>query len=192
MDKYGEPTAYQKAAAEQGYLVHWGSEHLTCGYFKEGTRPGGPYGTAQEAWKAACIDNRISILPHLDEFTTKYLKAALWSTTDEDSGDGSNLLASYAVSDFAPAALADAHETCEDFQEATAADLAAAYAIPAHGGYTPAMAGFDFWLSRNGHGAGFYDRGMKALGDKLHAAAKVYSGIDLYVADDGSLHFTAE
>ncbi len=34
------------------------------------------------------------------------------------------------------------------------------------------QAGHDFWLSRNGHGAGFFDRGWGALGDALQDIAQ--------------------
>jgi hypothetical protein len=39
-------------------------------------------------------------------------------------------------------------------------------------------AGHDFWLTRNGHGAGFWDRGMGMLGDELTAACKPYGSAD--------------
>ena len=48
----------------------------------------------------------------------------------------------------------------------------------------------DFWLSRNGHGAGFWDRGMGVLGFDLHAAAKSFGSIDVYIGDDNLLHFS--
>lgn len=47
--------------------------------------------------------------------------------------------------------------------------------------------GHDFWLSRNGHGAGFWDRGYEN-GDALHAAAKTFGECDLYVGDDGKIY----
>ena len=49
-------------------------------------------------------------------------------------------------------------------------------------------AGQDFWLTRNGHGAGFWDQGLGELGDRLSAAAKVYRGVDLYPGDDGLIY----
>lgn len=188
---------YEKAARAAGYRVYR-LEHApverwtyTTQVFDPNARPRSFVDSAAAAWRAACIDQRIDLVPHLDEFTTQYLTAALWSTpTDNDSG--LSLLATHRLSGFDPAALADAFDTCQDFQESQAADLAIAYAQHKPGWYTPAMAGFDFWLSRNGHGAGFHDRGMKELGDALHRAAKVYSGIDLYIGDDGALHFTGE
>lgn len=51
-------------------------------------------------------------------------------------------------------------------------------------------AGHDFWLTRNGHGAGFWDRGLGELGDRLTAEAKPYSEANLYVGDDGKVYYS--
>jgi hypothetical protein len=48
----------------------------------------------------------------------------------------------------------------------------------------------NFWLSRNGHGSGFWDRGLGPLGDELHKVAKRFGEYDLYVGDDGYIHGT--
>jgi hypothetical protein len=45
--------------------------------------------------------------------------------------------------------------------------------------------GHDFALTRNGHGAGFWDRGLGELGDRLTTAAKVYGESSVYVNDGG-------
>ncbi len=34
--------------------------------------------------------------------------------------------------------------------------------------------GHDFWLTREGHGAGFWDRGLDDIGQRLSEAARVY------------------
>jgi hypothetical protein len=48
--------------------------------------------------------------------------------------------------------------------------------------------GHDFWLTRNGHGAGFWDRFSdgegEAYGRALTEAAKPYGSTNLYVGDD--------
>jgi hypothetical protein len=48
--------------------------------------------------------------------------------------------------------------------------------------------GHDFWLTRNGHGAGFWDRGLGEVGDRLTSACRPYGEVDLYVGDDGDLY----
>jgi len=52
-------------------------------------------------------------------------------------------------------------------------------------------AGHDFWLTRNGHGAGFWDGGWpKPMADELTKAAKAFGGCDLYAGDEGKLHLS--
>lgn len=52
----------------------------------------------------------------------------------------------------------------------------------------PEQAGYDFILSRNGHGTGFWDRGNGYLGDALHEYAKTFGTMNLYVGNDGLLY----
>jgi hypothetical protein len=46
----------------------------------------------------------------------------------------------------------------------------------------------DFWLTRNHHGAGFWDGDYGKYGDKLTAIAQTFSEVDLYVGDDGLIY----
>lgn len=48
----------------------------------------------------------------------------------------------------------------------------------------PEQIGHDFWLTRNGHGAGFWDRGLGELGERLTKISKDFGEIDLYLGDD--------
>lgn len=50
------------------------------------------------------------------------------------------------------------------------------------------VAGIDFWLTRNGHGAGFWDRGLGDVGTRLTCAAHNYGSVDLYAGDDGLIY----
>lgn len=47
-----------------------------------------------------------------------------------------------------------------------------------------------FGVNRNGHGAGFWDRGIGAFGDRLSEASKAWGSFDLYVGDDGMIYGT--
>lgn len=47
--------------------------------------------------------------------------------------------------------------------------------------------GYDFWLTRNGHGAGFWDRGLGELGDFLTSMAKPFGDCSLYVNNSGEV-----
>lgn len=49
----------------------------------------------------------------------------------------------------------------------------------------PAQVGHDFCLTRNGHGAGFWDRGLGELGTRLSDACKPWGTQDVYIGDDG-------
>lgn len=120
----------------------------------------------------------------LDAFTRAYIVAALWSSTD---GDGTPLDdEKYSDAELAPETLEKIKQDCAKFQADNAALLAD---FPSTGEYTGLeRAGHDFWLTRNGHGAGFWDRGLGQLGDKLTMAAKRFPECDLYVGDDGTLY----
>ena len=53
--------------------------------------------------------------------------------------------------------------------------------------FTVSTRGLRVRLTRNGHGAGFWDRGLGALGERLTRAAKSHGSVDLYVNDDGKV-----
>jgi len=117
----------------------------------------------------------------LDEFTRAYIECALWSSTDgADESGGEPLDANYDFDDLAPEAVAKMAEDCADFQAANA------YALTKAG--DDARNGHDFWLTRNHHGAGFWDRGYGVHGQILTDAAHVYGECDIYVGDDGKLY----
>ena len=44
--------------------------------------------------------------------------------------------------------------------------------------------GHDFWLTRNGHGAGFWDRGLGDLGEKLTDIAESFGECHIMVDND--------
>jgi hypothetical protein len=104
-----------------------------------------------------------------------YLAAALWTSTDEH---GEPLDAVFGVGDCSASLLAEALEDVADFVESNAALLDAS-------GLSDEQIGHDFWLTRNGHGAGFWDRGLGAVGEALSAACKPYGEVDMYAGDDG-------
>jgi hypothetical protein len=116
----------------------------------------------------------------LDTFTRAYLECALWSSTDnaDDSG-GEPLDANYSVDDIAPDTLARMVRDCDLFREACAEDLT---------DVDDERAGHDYWLTRNRHGAGFWDRGLGAVGKRLTDAAHADGSFDLYIGDDGRIH----
>ncbi len=52
-----------------------------------------------------------------------------------------------------------------------------------------AMVGYDFYMTRNGHGVGFWDRGLGETGDWLTAMCKPFGEASVYVGDDGNLYY---
>ena len=122
-----------------------------------------------------------------DEFTAAYVECALWASRDET---GEPLDADYSPDDVAPDAMEKMICDCWKFQIDNAADLKVAYArYERRNGTTPAEnAGYDFWLTRNGHGTGFWDRGLGDVGDRLTRASHAFGESDLYVGDDGRLY----
>ncbi len=118
----------------------------------------------------------------LDAFTLAYIECALWSSVGDD---GEPLDANYSIEDISPETLASMKSTCEAFQRdnGTPDYNDSQYS-------NEEKAGHDFWLTRNGHGAGFWDRDTldKATRDKLTEAAHAFGECDLYVGDDGQLY----
>lgn len=51
--------------------------------------------------------------------------------------------------------------------------------------------GHDIWLTRNGHGAGFWDRGYDSdIEEVLEQLSKELGSTDAYVGDDGKIYFS--
>lgn len=108
-----------------------------------------------------------------EDFIAAYITAALWSSTDQD---GEPLDNSYAEEHIAPETLAKIRADCMEFMIEAGDNLV---------GISAESAGHDFWLTRNRHGTGFWDRGYGPLGIKLTNIAQSYGEVDLYVGDDG-------
>lgn len=120
----------------------------------------------------------------LDDFTRGYIEAMFFTETGTgDDGEMEHV----TLDDLAPETWAKLEADCRAFQEANADDLAEACDTVAAEGYDMEAAGRDYWYSRNGHGVGYWDRQLGAIGDKLHAVAK-HHAVDLYLGDDGRLY----
>jgi hypothetical protein len=108
------------------------------------------------------------------EFIAGYIEAAFWSSNDEsgeplDSGE-------FDISaQFRKQARAD----CVAFIRENLADL---QAFADQYNSNPEYAGHYFWLTRNRHGAGFWDRGLEAgLSKRLTDSAHASGEVNLYV-----------
>ena len=122
----------------------------------------------------------------LDEFTRSYIATMLWSTSDEsDDQGGEPLDRNYTESDLAPETLARIVADCAAFQaemDGTISDSLSDWE----------RAGHDFWLTRNGHGCGFWDGDWpEPHATKLTNASKRFGVVYVYVAD-GQIYMTPE
>lgn len=131
----------------------------------------------------------------LEDFIQGYMGCALWQAPEDEKGKN---LDEFSIFDFDPKSEAEIREECADFVKANEKDLdlyeQTIFAVRSgknsggDGGSAAEYAGHDFCLTRNGHGAGFWDRGLGALGDRLTKAAKVYGEFFIYAGDDGKVH----
>lgn len=123
----------------------------------------------------------------MERFVEGYINAALvllGDTTDFDDSPET-----YSVSQLSPQAIARMNEDCQKFQEQAGEVLTS---VVDKNNYSVERAGNDFWLTRNGHGAGFWDRDElpEGVGDKLTKIAKEFGTVDLYVGDDSLLYLS--
>lgn len=125
----------------------------------------------------------------LDEFTSAYINCMFCLTNDELNPEGGEPLdKKYDIKDIDPPSLAKIVVDCKAFQEKHAEDI--------EGGYIRSvewsdldMAGNDFWLTRNGHGAGFWDGNWKEeAGKRMTETSKSMGEVCPYVGDDNKIY----
>jgi len=125
-----------------------------------------------------------------DDFTIGYVECALRTSVGDDDEP---LDSTYDWSDIAPEALKSMIQDCRDFHESHGELL----------GDDLSKAGHLFWLTRNDHGAGFWDGdydystasidqttnfGDGNVGTILTDACKAYGTSDLYEGGDQKLY----
>jgi len=119
----------------------------------------------------------------LDQFIQGYIACMLW-TEEEPLLEDADLPA--AADDLAPETVALIRQECQEFVEANRRLITEA--VRREPSYTWARAGHDFWLTRNHHGAGYWDRGLEEVGELLTNAAQARGEKDLYRGDDTLLY----
>jgi len=133
------------------------------------------------------IAEHVPAAADLDEFTQGYLECAEWlahSARDEDGTGEFDAEDRESCEGWTPEAIALAVSDCADFQGFNA-ELLIQYEEAT--GRDMSDAGHDFWLTRNGHGAGFWDRGDAPCLKALSKASRTYGECDSYF-DGGMLH----
>lgn len=118
-------------------------------------------------------------------FLRGYLVASLWSSTDDT---GEPLDSNFSITNIATESLLSAWAECSRFIRECQTDL-----IHLDG----ARNGFNFWLTRAGHGAGFWsehsdDESAELAMQQLTHVSHGFGEIDLYIGDGRKLHFTNE
>lgn len=118
----------------------------------------------------------------MDEFTEAYFETALWSSTDDE---GEPLDNNFDIGDLDLDTKNRMFRDADDFQTRNEELLSDAYI---NDGASEADAGHNFWLTRNGHGAGFWDGDYPETGDELSAASEKFGEFNLYVGDDEQIY----
>ncbi len=103
-----------------------------------------------------------------------YIECLLWTETDPED---SPLDDHYSIDDISQSKLEELRLELEDFIDHLddlnlLSDLRNAM--------EDEQIGHDFCLTRNGHGAGFWDRGLGKLGDDVTEACKSFGTIEAY------------
>ena len=121
-----------------------------------------------------------------EQFINAYIEAALWSGTDLSSGDENSSYEDtfedegYTPDDISPELMSHIKDNCYSFFNMMKQQIGTNYE----------QAGHDFWLTRNGHGAGFWDR-PEVYGEKeaklLTATSKDF-GEENWYSDDDQIH----
>ena len=119
------------------------------------------------------VNKKQAFIDALDEFTKAYLEAALWSSTDGSTAQGGEPLDSnYRFEHICWASLRKMVHDCVVFQKENRTDI----------GDRLAQAGHDLWLTRNHHGAGFWETPdwPKEAGERLTKAAHALGEVSLW------------
>ena len=115
------------------------------------------------------------------EVLESYLVAALWSSVDENNEPFDD---TFTIHDISQEDLVKSKEDISEFMK-MASDLLDGEDI------ADSEIGHLFWLNRNGHGVGFWDRKFnnEETGDKLSAICDSFGEVYVYTGDDGKVYF---
>lgn len=127
----------------------------------------------------------------IQDMVLAYLTCAAWSSPVIDD-EGREIEANHAEYDFSVQSQIVAFWQCSEFLHHPAAQRALAT-----GYWSPDQLGHDLWLTRNRHGAGFWDRYSKwgedreayRIGEVLTTLAHDIGEQYAYVGDDNMIYF---
>lgn len=120
----------------------------------------------------------------LSAFTRAYVEAMLFtecSDGDFDPENGNLLPGEITFDDFAPETVQSIIEDCAAFR------LSNRTLLNQCG--DDSQNGHDFWLTRNWHGAGFWDRGYDVtIGELITQKAHAFGEVFVYLGEDGKVY----
>lgn len=126
-----------------------------------------------------------------EKFLKGYILAALDLMEDEeDDPDAEEKnTRNVTVDDIAPSTLKAIKADCDKFFNENKDDVTDDDKILRRSDSVEESAGHDFFLTRHGHGAGFWDGDWeKDTGERLTEASKQFRESDWYVGDDGKVY----
>lgn len=106
-----------------------------------------------------------------------YKVCALWSSNNDEGEPLDNFYT-----------LTDLERHHDEMRAEVLSFLAQNEVLLWQSGLGPEQIGHDLWLTRNHHGAGFWDRGLGEIGDLLTTEAHRLAECYLYEGDDGCLY----
>jgi hypothetical protein len=127
-------------------------------------------------------------------FFRSYVGTALATTPNESNADGEFLDSNADISDLAPETFESMLRDCASFYARNRWHIHCDGAPLSNEDANTAareadMAGHDFWLTRCGHGAGFWDGDWpEPAATVLDKASREFGNVDLYVGDDGQIY----
>jgi len=114
-------------------------------------------------------------MTNLDTFMQAYYEAIYFTDTGEDDQPPTG-------AELAPEAKKDSEADCAAFY--LKSGLEAIY-----GKGAIRQAGIDFWLTRNGHGAGFWDGDWhEPMASQMTALSESFGDVHTYLGDDGLIY----
>jgi hypothetical protein len=119
------------------------------------------------------------MMAEMDKFTEAYITTAYFTETDNSEPSGGHPLdKNYTLEELDANAFVEMLADCRDFQKKYRH-------IYDEAGWSDEEAGKDFWLSRNGHGTGFFDSDGKdeTVREYLQNVSRSYGEYSLYIGD---------
>lgn len=177
----GDATVQKNNLIVQQEILGNTGRMVRCDSISPCARKGTPYTVFA---RVEVVAEMVVQLPFFDNFFMAYQMAAILSEKDDT---GAPLGCNYLGADFCAESEKLMRFSCATF---IAQNFSLLQGAVWHSGYDWSQAGNDFWLTRNKHGIGFQDRGLRDVGDMLSESARIFgrshikSGDCLVVIDE--------